>query len=254
MDDTFFNIIFENHKSCLELLLRIVLEKPDLVVKEVIVQKNIPNIYGREVRFDVFAIDGDGNYYNVEVQRSNVGADPRRPRYNSAMLDTLAAEKGMKWQELAKTKVIMITERDVLAGGLSIYHIKRKIEEMNNKDFGDGTEIIYVNGAAKADDALGWLIHDLNCTDPKDMHYKELAEATAFYKEEQKGVNAMCEIMEELRDELIEELGDELVEKGRAEGRAEIAFKMLKDNFSLDEVARLTDLPFSKVQELARTI
>ena len=52
-----------------------------------------------------------------------------------------------------------------------------------------GEHIIYVNGADKdASTALGKLMHDFFCTDPDDMHYKELADKVRYFKEDEKGV------------------------------------------------------------------
>jgi hypothetical protein len=70
------------------------------------------------------------------------------------------------------------------------------------KPFDDGEHIIYVNGADKdASTALGKLMHDFFCTDPDDMHYKELADKVRYFKEDEKGVAAMCKVMEDMRKE-----------------------------------------------------
>ena len=70
------------------------------------------------------------------------------------------------------------------------------------KPFDDGEHIIYVNGADKdASTALGKLMHDFFCTDPDDMHYKELADKVRYFKEDEKGVAAMCKVMEDMRNE-----------------------------------------------------
>ena len=60
-------------------------------------------MYGRSVRFDVFATDKAGKLYNIEVQRSNSGAVPARARYNSAMLDYHKLKKKAKFNELTET-------------------------------------------------------------------------------------------------------------------------------------------------------
>ena len=252
MDDTFFNICFADNKECIEQILQVILEMPKLKVLEVITQNAVPNIYGREVRFDVFAIDADGTYYNIEVQRDNTGANPKRPRYNSAMLDTMSVKKGTKWQELPKTIVIFITETDVLKGNKPIYHIHRKIDELDNKLFDDETEIIYVNGEYRADDALGRLMHDFNCTEPSEMHYKTLAEITAFFKNEPEGVGEMCEAMEKL------------VEQGMKQEREkrslDIALRMLNkivkrgkvlDAERIADIADDTEVSVDRVRQLA---
>lgn len=71
IDDTFFHACFYDNKSCMEFVLRIILDKPQLKVIKMHTQEEIPNIYGRSVRFDVFAQDADGIQYNIEVQKND---------------------------------------------------------------------------------------------------------------------------------------------------------------------------------------
>jgi len=51
-----------------------------------------------------------------------------------------------------------------------------------NAPFGDGQEIIYVNGEYKGDDPIGRLVHDMWCKNADDMYYPELAEKVRYYK------------------------------------------------------------------------
>lgn len=113
IDDTFFHVCFYNRKDCLKFVIRIILDKPKLKVLRIHTQEEIPNIYGRSVRFDVFAQDADGTEYNIEVQRKDDGADPRRARYNASLLDTMNVPSGAEWKELPRTIVIFITEHDI---------------------------------------------------------------------------------------------------------------------------------------------
>ena len=46
--------------------------------------------------------------------------------------------------------------------------------------------------------ALGRLMHDFFCSDPNDMYSDVLAERIRFFKEDEKGVAAMCKVMEEI--------------------------------------------------------
>ena len=78
---------------------------------------------------------------------------------------------------------------------------------------GDGSHIIYVNGAYTGDDPLGWLMSDFRESDPSKMHYDVLAERINFLKNNAKGEKEMCKI--------IEELVEEGIQKGRLEGRLE---------------------------------
>lgn len=56
-----------------------------------------------------------------------------------------------------------------------------------NAPFGDGQEIIYVNGEYKGDDPIGRLVHDMWCKNADDMYYPELAEKVRYYKSTEKG-------------------------------------------------------------------
>ena len=66
MDDTFLSTVFQKNE-CTELLLRLVLERKDLTVKEVRTQRDMKNLWGRSARLDILAVDKDGKYYNIEV-------------------------------------------------------------------------------------------------------------------------------------------------------------------------------------------
>ena len=67
IDDTFFNVCFDNYVEGMQLLLRIFFGRDDLVVKHVVTQQSVDNLYGRGVRFDVLAEDSDGKFYDCEV-------------------------------------------------------------------------------------------------------------------------------------------------------------------------------------------
>ena len=133
----------------------------------------------------------------------------------------------------AETYTIMITEHDVLGGGLPIYHVERTVLEMENALFGGKSHIIYVNGSYKGDEdtELRWLIHDLLCTDPDEMHFPELAERARYFKEDSEGVKAMCKIMEDIKNE------------GRAEGENRMSRLMsyLLKNGKTEEAVAVTE-------------
>lgn len=144
---------------------------------------------------------------------------------------------------------------------MPIYHIDRTITE-TGEAFGDGSHIVYVNGANKDDSELGKLMHDLSCANPNEMNYTMLAQKARYFKEDTKGVNHMCRIMEEIKAEGFEE--------GRAEGRAEAmaearaeakakardlavknAISMLKDGLQIEKISKYTNLSIEEVKEFA---
>lgn len=180
LDDDFCTKVFEDIE-CVELLLRIILKKDNLKVTEVHSQYNMKNLQGRSARLDIFATDDTEAALNVEVQRSDQGANPRRARYHSSLIDANITEPGDKYEKLPESYVIFITENDVMGAGLPIYHINRSVEETGNC-FGDDSHIIYVNSQIQDETALGRLMHDFSCTDPSDMNYKILADRVRFSK------------------------------------------------------------------------
>ena len=60
--DDFMKKVFTD-KDCTELLLRIIIEKPDLIVQTVTAEYMVHNLYGRSVRLDVYATDSEGKAY-----------------------------------------------------------------------------------------------------------------------------------------------------------------------------------------------
>ena len=186
LDDDFMSKVFED-VACTEFLLQIILNRSDLKVQSVRPQYEIKNLQGRSVRLDILATDVSGRPYNIEIQRNDRGAGVKRACYNSSLLDSNVTEPGDKYEQLAETYVIFITENDVLGGGKPIYHVERMIQELD-RPFGDDSHIIYVNSQIKDETALEKLMHDFACTDAEDMYYKVLAKRVQYFKEDQKGV------------------------------------------------------------------
>ena len=248
IDDTFFNVCFDNNIEGMQLLLRIFLDRDDLVVKRVVTQQSVDNLYGRGVRFDVLAEDSEGKLYDCEVQRANEGAAARRARYNSSMMDTRELEKSAKFSALPETWVIFITENDIYRAGHPLYHVERVIQELQ-QPFDDGAHILYVNGTNRDDTPLGRLMQDFFCEHAKQMHYKELAKRANYFKAEAEGVNTMCELMEKF--------GEKKMEEGRVEGRMESARRtaaalLTLGKLTLSQIAEATQLPLEEVEQMSR--
>ena len=253
IDDTFFNVCFDNYIEGMQLLLRIFFDRDDLVVKHVVTQQSADNLYGRGVRFDVLAEDSEGKLYDCEVQRANEGAAARRARYNSSMIDARELSKGAAFCELPETWVIFITENDVYGAGCPLYHVERIIQEIQ-RPFGDGAHILYVNGSSREDTPLGRLMQDFFCESPKKMHYKELANRADYFKTEAEGVHTMCELMEKFGEKKLEEGRIE----GRLEGRIESARRtatalLALGKLTVSQIADATQLSLEEVQRLSGT-
>lgn len=238
LDDDFMTKCFENNIECTELILRIIMDKPDLQVNEARTQYTIKNLQGRSVRLDVDATDKEERKYNIEIQRADSGAGSKRARYNSSLIDANVLLPGDNPDDLPETYVIFITENDVIGKNKPLYHINRWIEE-TGEIFKDGSHIIYVNGACKDDTPLGWLMKDFSCTNPSDMHYRILADRVRYFKEDKEGIQAMCRAVEELCNQ------------EKRETMIDVAKRMLAaGKYALEEIANISGLPIEEVKKL----
>ena len=243
IDDDFMNACFDGYTEGAELLLRIILDKPDIRVKSVKTQSRMKNLLGRDICLDIDADDDAGKKYNVEVQRADKGAERKRARYHSSILDAHLLKPGEDFSKLPETFVIFITENDVIGKNEPLYRIERKIEE-TGEAFDDGEHIVYVNGADKdASTALGRLMHDFFCTNPDEMHYKELADKVRYFKEDEEGVAAMCKVMEDMREEA--------AEKAKRMQAVEIVLRMLSRGLSHEQIAEYVGITVEQVREIS---
>ncbi len=242
LDDDFLTKCFEEKTECIELVLRIVLNKPDLKVADVRTQVFVENLLNRSVRLDVLATDSLGRKFNIEIQRADRGAGRKRARYNSSMMDVNLLKKGNNFDDLPETYVVFITENDVIGKGLPIYPVERCFIGTGER-FEDGSHILYVNGAYRDETPIGKLMHDFSCTNPSDMYYDILAERTRFFKESKEGIDAMCKVMEDMRKESLQE--------GKNENMKDTALRMLADGvLSLEKIAQYSGLSFEEVKKL----
>lgn len=250
MDDIFFCRFFDGNIDCTQYVLRIIMDKPDLIVKSAKSQFNVENIRGRGIRLDVLAVDGAGKLYNIEVQRKDDGAVPQRARYNSSLLDADNLEKGAKFADLPETFVIFITERDVLKGGKQIYHIERVVKE-TGKNFGDGSQIVYVNGSMRGGSALGDLMHDFFCRNASAIKSTLLATRTDFVKNNEKEVQGMSDFVERIVSERLDRMMAERETKTLLEN-----IRALMDTLhgTAEEAMNLLKIPPEKQKELAPLI
>ncbi len=249
MDDTFMSKVFED-KACAELLLQIILQKQLQVVKTVS-QYSIKNLQGRSIRLDIYAVDAENKRYNIEVQREDSGANPKRARYYSSLMDANMTSPGDNYADLPESYAIFITAQDVLKGNRPLYTIDRKIAELENIPFGDDAHMIYVNGAYQDESALGQLMQDFFCRDAASIHYEALAERVGYFKKDSKGVNHMCKIMEDL----YKEGQEEGIQEGKKEGCISIALNALKMSLlSHIDIAKMTGLTLDEVEDLAAQV
>ena len=242
MDDDFMSKCLENAPECIELMLRIIIGKKDLKVVKSQTEYPIKSLQGRGVRFDVFAKDSKGREYDIEIQRADRGAEPKRARYNSALMDANALKSGEDFGKLRDMYVIFITETDVMKRGQEVY-VYDRTERASGDILNDGTHIIYVNGATRSETEIGKLVHDLRCRDAAKMYFDVLKKRVSQFKNSEEGRRVMCKAMEEF--------GNRREARGKRETMLATAKRMLKDGvLALKDIARYSGLSLAQVKKL----
>ena len=229
IDDDFMRPLFRDNIPLVQLVLRIITGLDDLIITSCETQADMKRVTGaHSLCLDAYGTDSNGKKYDLEIQRSDKGADPHRARYHSSVMDIENLDAGQDFSELPDTYTIFITEKDFFGRGKPAYHI-RYINTTINEPFNDGTHIIYVNGEYRGDDDLGRLMHDFNCCDASDMYYDEMAERTRYYKDDAKGVSEMCKAIEELCRDTYNEGIIAGMTKGKIEGKIDTLCEFVRD-------------------------
>lgn len=239
LDDDFMRELFRNNLELAQFVLRIIIDKPDLMLTKEETQYDLQHLFGeRSICLDVFGVDSEGQQYDLEVQRQDSGADPHRARYHSSAMDVDNLKAKKQFSDLPNTYVIFITENDIFGKGKAVYPIER-MNLATGEPFNDGEHILYINGAYENNDDtsdLAKLIHDFRCRKADEMLLEPLASRTRYFKETPEGVEYMCKAMEDRINERVKV----------------IVLKMIADgNLSFEQIADYTDLTVDQVKKIA---
>ena len=238
MDDDFFSEALDGKIEVVEYILNTILERDDIKVKSTKAQVEYKSATKRSIILDIHAEDASGKILDIEIQRSDRGSGVKRARFHSSMIDRTLLSKGKDFEDLVDTYVIFITENDKFGMGIPLYHVERRITEMDCALFDDGAHIIYVNGEYRnVEDPVGSLMHDFNCKEAKDIVNPLLAEEVRYLKETEGGRSQMCKLLEEMRNEA--------AAKGKAEGKAEGARELILE--FLGELGTVSDKLKSRI-------
>ena len=134
-----------------------------------------------------------------------------------------------------------------MGGGKDIYQIDRTRQELDGKAFGDGTHIIYVNGATRSNSDIGKLMHDFLCSNAAEMYFDILKRQVSQFKNSDEGRHYMCKAMER-----IEARGKrEGIAEGKRENMLATAKRMLKSGMlALKDIAKFSGLSLAQVKKL----
>ena len=249
MDDDLMSMVFEDNIPATELLLQTILgEKITVIESKGQVELNNPLVDGRNITLDIYAGDANGRMFNCEVQRKESGADPRRARFHSSMMDVRALKSGEVFQKARDTYVIFITQSDYFKAGEPLYFVKRNVTfQKSVKPFNDGNVIIYVNGSYRGNDPIGRLMADFRNKGTEGFYNSELEKAVYHFKYEEGGRRIMCEAVEEYAAERAAQSREEGIKDGREKAILESVRNVMKNlTISAEQAMKTLGIPESE--------
>lgn len=254
-------------------VLSIILEEPDIQLKEVKVEQVILNKSGkRAIRLDAWALAEDDRQFDMEMQNdTDQDSIPKRSRFYQGLMDSPVLKSGKKtrYRQLPSSTIIFITQDDIFKKDLAKYTFTEQCEEVEGLKLEDGTIKIFLNMTSKngSKELISLLQYmkrtDINnpAVEVKDERLLELDKIVTEVRESEEweavrmdildvGINKGMEIGREQGIELGREQGMEL---GREQGIQAVIETCLKFNASREEtmknIRQQFELPEKKAQE-----
>jgi predicted transposase/invertase (TIGR01784 family) len=260
IDDIFFQKMAEDIEVCEEIL-RIILDKPKLKVIKCEVQRFLRNTGAHSVILDLLCEDEDHSLINVEVQKADNDDHQKRVRFNRSNIDTIFTEKGIGYNELPDVYMVFISNFDIFNGNRSIYHVNRVVDEMGII-VDNGTHEIYVNTAVDDKSDVAELMQYFKKSVGEHKNFMKLCNRVKYFKESQKGVSVMCQVVEEYAksyaEEYMKNYAEEYTKRYIEENEKKLkttAINLLKKGVSVDIVAEsIPDLSRELIEELSKNI
>lgn len=220
--DLFAGKVFEDLAACQEFC-RILLQDPELRLKDVKTQYVIRNLETHSVQLDILAEENKGSLVSIELQMYDEVEPLRRTRYYMSCIDVSILEKGKEYYELPAVTMVYITKKDVLGGRRGFYQIERSVcgdEQADKTNAENGFSERYFNlRYPTTDEKINELLGYMKESDPfyRTEHFPRIVERVNYFKIHRKGVDIMCEIADRIRQE------------GKLEGKIEDILELLEE-------------------------
>ncbi|MGL5434802.1 MAG: PD-(D/E)XK nuclease family transposase [Lachnospiraceae bacterium] len=108
----------------------------------------------KSIRVDVFSTDEEGNVYDSEVQKKDVGDLPKRSRKYQSMIDAIMLPPGtIDYNQLKNCYIIMIGPFDILKRGSYQYTFQMRCDEYPECSLEDGGFRIFLNTRGSDEDS-----------------------------------------------------------------------------------------------------
>lgn len=197
IDDALFRLLASRKDVCQEIL-RNLLDDDNLEVIEVTPQDEMISLF-RGVVLDALCKLTDGQFCNIEMQKNDKENDIKRVRFHSSLVTANKTPKGRDFSEIPNVKVLYITTYDALSNGQTLTHVSRcQRVQGNYLPINDGEDIIFANTEIDDDTKHSRLLKlFLKSESFYDEMFPALSEAMKFYKDTERGQNAVSEVTKE---------------------------------------------------------
>ena len=272
-DFALFLSVMKNPKAYRNVL-SIIMEEPDIQLREVKVEHVILNKSGkRAIRLDAWAESSDERQFNMEMQKDTKNDDVRkRSRFYQGLIDTpiLKSGKKTKYRMLPSTVIIFITHEDIFGKDLAKYTFVEQCEEIEGLKLEDGTKKIFLNMASKngSPELISMLqyMKETRIDNPeiivKDSRILELDEIVTEVKESEEWEAVQMNMYEILMEKGMKEGMEKGMQRGMEKGMekgmrsklVEIVKKKLAKNFSIEDIADFLEEPLETIQEIVEEL
>ena len=219
------------------------------------------------IRLDVYVEDRDTNRsFDIEMQVADSDNIAKRMRYYQGLMDMDKLKRGQHYSALGESFIIFVCPFDRFKEGRHVYTFKEVCAECQSIELGDGATKIFLSTKGNADDVDEEVKAFLNYVDRgivEGEFVKELDETVQVVKSNRKAMKEFMTYEMTLLESRME--GEQRgFQRGQAEGRAKgqaegqakekeaFALKMLRKGSSFEAIHEMTELPFRRIEELAK--
>lgn len=249
----------------------------EIILGKDVVLKHLPQtekeeraqLWSKQIRLDVWAMDEDETIYETEVQKNNTRNLPKRSRLYQGVIDSKLLPPGeIDYNRLPDIFIIIIMPFDLFGKGRYRYTFYNQCEEAPGLPMGDGAVRIFLNTRGNVKDEsvsqeLIDLLHYFECSRPEVAEKSESerihrlqTRVETIRASEETGVRFMNAWEERIldRQEGFEEGKQIGLEEGLEEGKAiqtrEFARKLKEESFPLEKIAELTELSLEEIKKI----
>ena len=217
----------------------------------------------KSVRLDVYVNDDRGTVFNIEMQTSKDMEElVKRTRFYQSILDMYHLQKGQKYMTLNDSYIIFICTFPVFIGNSHKYTFKNVCMEEQDILLNDGATKLFLSTKGKMDDISKPLQRFLDYVDghaASDELLREIESAV----DEAKHCEAWREEYSMLsmdhytywKEGVAEGRAEGLVEGenlGKAKAKTEVVVQMLRENISMQVIAKITNLTLKEINEIGK--